>query len=204
MPYTTVVAGTTITAAWGNVVRDQLVTPFATAAARTSAITSPVTGMLSYRSDGDVFDGYNGSAWKPVAGIRNIKTFSGLNTCSLSTTSSSYVDITNASTSWAKGGASGDTDILVAVSVSIYATGATTTQAYLGINIAGTDYDVCLALITQASVLAGTWVGFSTITGVAAGSYTPKLRAKRSAGSGTLTVDVTNSTVAFLVAELPK
>lgn len=64
MPYTTNVAGTTITAAWGNAnVRDQVVTPFASAAARTSAITSPVEGMLSYRSDNKVFEGYDGTGW---------------------------------------------------------------------------------------------------------------------------------------------
>ena len=64
MPYTTVVSGTTITAAWSNAnVRDQVVTPFATAAARSSAITSPVEGMLSYRADGDIFEGYVNSGW---------------------------------------------------------------------------------------------------------------------------------------------
>lgn len=69
MPYTTLVAGTTITSAWANAnVRDQNVTPFATAAARTSAVTSPVQGMLSYRNDlgsGGGFEHYNGSAWVP-------------------------------------------------------------------------------------------------------------------------------------------
>lgn len=64
MPYTTLVAGTTITASWANAsVRDQVVTPFATAAARTSAISSPVTGMLSHRADGFAFEGYDGTGW---------------------------------------------------------------------------------------------------------------------------------------------
>lgn len=67
MPYTTLVAGTTITASWANAsVRDQSVTPFATAAARTSAISSPVTGMLSYRTDGANFEGYDGVGWVPI------------------------------------------------------------------------------------------------------------------------------------------
>jgi hypothetical protein len=64
VPFTTVTAGSTITASWSNAnVRDQVVTPFASAAARTSAVTSPVTGMLSYRTDGAVFDGYDGANW---------------------------------------------------------------------------------------------------------------------------------------------
>lgn len=67
MPYTTNVAGTTITAAWGNAnVRDQVVTPFANVAARTSAITAPVDGMLASMTDADVVDYYDGAAWSPI------------------------------------------------------------------------------------------------------------------------------------------
>lgn len=65
MPYTTVVPSTTITSAWGNAnVRDQVVTPFATAAARTSAVAAPVAGMLSFRSDSAWWDGYDGTNWQ--------------------------------------------------------------------------------------------------------------------------------------------
>lgn len=66
MPFTTVVSGTTITAAWGNVVRDQVVTPFASASARTSAVTTPVEGMLSFLADVNRFDYYDGAAWIPL------------------------------------------------------------------------------------------------------------------------------------------
>jgi hypothetical protein len=66
MPYSTVVSGTTITAAWGNAnVRDQVVTPFATAAARTSAITSPVLGMLTHRADLGSFGATKATAARP-------------------------------------------------------------------------------------------------------------------------------------------
>lgn len=81
MPYTTVVAGTTITAAWSNAnVRDQVVTPFANAAARTSAITSPVDGMIAYLGDVDWYERYKTStgwqrldwndAWGTIGGKR--------------------------------------------------------------------------------------------------------------------------------------
>ncbi len=64
MPYTTLVSGTTITASWANAnVRDQVVTPFATAAARTSAISAPIEGMLTYRVDGHSFEGWDGVAY---------------------------------------------------------------------------------------------------------------------------------------------
>lgn len=69
MPYSTVVAGTTITASWGNAnVRDQVVTPFASASARTSAITTPVDGMVSYQSDTKAFYGYYATFWGPLPG----------------------------------------------------------------------------------------------------------------------------------------
>jgi hypothetical protein len=64
MPYTTNVAGTTITAAWGNAnVRDQVITPFASASARDAAITSPVAGMYADVADIGVLTRYSGSAW---------------------------------------------------------------------------------------------------------------------------------------------
>jgi len=48
MPYTTINSGDYITSDWANTnVRDQVVTPFASTAARTSEITVPVAGMVS-------------------------------------------------------------------------------------------------------------------------------------------------------------
>lgn len=64
MAYTTVVSGTAITATWGNSdVRDQVIVPFASTAARDAAITSPVNGMRSYTTDTGTAWIYNGSAW---------------------------------------------------------------------------------------------------------------------------------------------
>lgn len=88
MPYTTIVAGTTITASWANAsVRDQVVTPFASAAARTSAVSSPVEGMISYISDDNYVEVYNGSAWvntTPVSAVVDTEE---------TTTSTSYTDL---------------------------------------------------------------------------------------------------------------
>ncbi len=59
MGYSTVVAGTTITASWANAnVRDQVVTPFSSTSARDSAITSPVVGMASYIKSNDTAEGF--------------------------------------------------------------------------------------------------------------------------------------------------
>lgn len=68
MAYTTVVAGTTATASWANAnVRDQVVSPFASSAARASAITAPVSGMVSTLTAADATSGiyhYNGTSWR--------------------------------------------------------------------------------------------------------------------------------------------
>jgi hypothetical protein len=61
--YNTVVSGTAITATWGNQVRDQEVSVFASAAARDSAITSPVSGMYATTTDTGFLWRYNGSKW---------------------------------------------------------------------------------------------------------------------------------------------
>lgn len=65
MPYTTVVAGTTITASWANAnVRDQVITPFASASTRDSAITSPIEGMYADLADTDSLWRHNGTTWR--------------------------------------------------------------------------------------------------------------------------------------------
>lgn len=67
MPYTTLVAGTTILASWANAsVRDQVVTPFASTAARDSAITVPVDGMLEAITGIDALTYYDGAAWDQI------------------------------------------------------------------------------------------------------------------------------------------
>jgi hypothetical protein len=67
--YKTAVSGTTITASDQNTyVRDQVVSQFATKAARDSAITSPVAGMLAYTADLQAFSWYSGSSWAPLSG----------------------------------------------------------------------------------------------------------------------------------------
>lgn len=61
-----VVDGDTIPASWGNAVRNAVVAPHATAPARTSAVPAPTEGMVSYRSDDDVVEFYDGSTYYPV------------------------------------------------------------------------------------------------------------------------------------------
>ena len=59
--------GDVLTAADANgYLASQVVMVFASAAARTSAITSPQEGMISFRKDADAMEYYSGSAWVAV------------------------------------------------------------------------------------------------------------------------------------------
>lgn len=67
MAYTTVVAGTVITASWGNTdVRDQVIVPFASTAARDAAITAPVAGQVAATTDTYSLWFRGASAWVQV------------------------------------------------------------------------------------------------------------------------------------------
>lgn len=142
-----------------------------------------------------------------VGRITNIGVFASAGGCTLATTSASYVDITNASMSWTKGGDGSGTGgvgstILVAVALAMYSATAGATQGKVGVNIGGTDTDVMITYHSNVGTIQGSYVGFKTIPSVAAGAYTPKLRALRLAGTGTLTVD-TLVNVSFLIGEVP-
>jgi hypothetical protein len=70
VPFTTVVAGTVITASYGNLnIRNQVVTPFASATSRSTAVGAlAVEGMTSWLSDYDDFWVHNGTVYKPLIG----------------------------------------------------------------------------------------------------------------------------------------
>jgi len=72
--YYTPTTGTPIsTTAHNEYVRDQTVNQFASAVARTSAVGSPVAGMLSWRTDGALWEGHDGSSWLPVGRFTDVK-----------------------------------------------------------------------------------------------------------------------------------
>lgn len=65
--FKTFTAGEVLTAANVNgYLMEQAVMRFDDAAARSSAVTSPSAGMLSYRADGTVIEVYDGSAWTGI------------------------------------------------------------------------------------------------------------------------------------------
>ena len=70
MAYTSLVAGTTITATWANTnVRDQGVSLFASTAARDAAITAPTEGLVTYQTDTNTITTYSGSVWSTIGPV---------------------------------------------------------------------------------------------------------------------------------------
>lgn len=62
-----VVPDAPIESAWGNTIRDRTATPFANAAARTTAIPVPKPGQLSWLMDVKRVEIYDGAAWQPYS-----------------------------------------------------------------------------------------------------------------------------------------
>ena len=65
--FTTFTDGQVLTAAQvNNYLMEQSVMVFATAAARTTALPTPSEGMVTYRTDANVIEYYDGAAWQPI------------------------------------------------------------------------------------------------------------------------------------------
>ena len=99
MPRKTFVANEILTASDVNeFLMDQSVMVFAGTAARGSAIPSPSEGMVTYRSDDDIVEVYDGSAFVPVAeepvAPAILQVVSTTKTDSFSTTSTTFTDVT--------------------------------------------------------------------------------------------------------------
>lgn len=96
-PYVT--AGTVIEETWGDQIADSVVNPFASAGARSAAITSPTPGMVSAITAADATNGlevYNGTNWAkpwnmPWGVVGHYST-----TASYSTASTSIAEINSA------------------------------------------------------------------------------------------------------------
>jgi len=131
--------------------------------------------------------------------VANSDIFGSVGGCTLSTTSGTYVDIVNATKSFTKAGAAADSDLIVWASVSGFSTVGTTEFA-VGVNVNGVDRDLTKIIFNAANAHGTLPTGAVRITGLAAGTYTVKLRAKRNSGTGTLTIDA-GDTVTFGMQE---
>ena len=193
MAYTTIVSGTNITSSWANAsVRDQVVSPFASTAARTAAITVPVVGMVSTLTTNTSAEGvevYNSaSQWRLPWNMPWGRVGSAVATTNQTSIGSSATDVTSLSVTWtavanryyrttviipvfSQLGSNGIVNLLITDSTP------TTKQSVNLQATAGTDVNI------QAFVLE------STIT---AGSTTRKARILTTGGSGTVTANTAN------------
>lgn len=199
MPYTTLVAGTNIAASWANTnVRDQVVTPFATAAARASAVTAPVEGMVTYRADDDVIEVYDGTEWlAPAIQVPHTDVSTITPTTARAINPATFADFPDG-TALAITKLRDDTKLVVSFQGSAYAD-ATSISVEWGLEIDGTDYGACVFHFTSANVHSG-MAQLSEITGVDAGSYDAQLRWRNMSGVNQVKVD-TNNRLSFSITE---
>jgi hypothetical protein len=134
-----------------------------------------------------------------LAQLANVDVFASLGGCSLTLTSATYVNITNASKSFTKLGGATDSDLVVQASLSAWSS-ATATIIKIGVNVNSADTDAITFPFNTASVHTTSPDGIARITGLAAGAYTVQLRALRVSGAGTVTID-TQDTVSMTIRE---
>jgi hypothetical protein len=89
--------GQVLTADQMNDLSDQTVMTFAGTAARGSAIPSPTEGMVTYRSDDNVVEVFDGSDFVGVGGGKILQVVSTTKTDTFTTSSTSFVDVTGLS-----------------------------------------------------------------------------------------------------------
>lgn len=132
------------------------------------------------------------------AATYNVKTFQSIGGCTLSIASTTITDITGASVSWTKIGSSSQSSIIFQASASCKTSVANDTVDIF-VNINGVDTAVTYKSLntTNHETLPTGWV---EIAGVPAGTYTVKLRSNRGFGSGTITIDASD-TVSFRIEE---
>lgn len=109
----------------------------------------------------------------------------------LATSSTSFVDITGGSTSFTKLLSGALSNIVVEISISAFST-AIATLTQVGVNINGADVLAVNHTISAASAHSAFPTGVATFTGLAAGTYTVKARAKWVSG-GTFSMGSENS-----------
>ena len=173
-----------------NYLMDQAVTVFAGTAARGSAITSPETGMVSYRTDGTAdskregFEFYDGSGWVRMIPAASTSAVATVNT-EQSTTSTSYTDL---ATSGPSVTLTTGTKALVFITASSYNNTADR-QNYVSFAVSGAstvavsdDWALLHKGVTSITEVSATRV--QLVTGLTAGSNTFTLKYKVSGGTG--------------------
>jgi hypothetical protein len=186
--FKTFTAASVLTAAdLNNFCQSQSVMYFATTAARDTAITSPVDGMVAYIGSNDSDEGlytYNGTSWRKGPGWnapwgRVGSAVSSSNTTSVNATAK---DVTSLSVSWT---AVANRYYRTTVIIPVYS--QLTTSGI--VNLLITDGTPTTKQSINLDAAAGTDVniqGFVIESNIATGSATRKARILTTAGSGTV------------------
>jgi hypothetical protein len=143
---------------------DQSVMSFAGTAARGSAISSPVEGMVSFLEDSNIMSIYDGSAWQSsvntTGGILQVVSTAKTDTFSMS--SSTFADITGLSATITPKSAS--SKILILLDLKLNADSGVVTNVRTRLRRASSDIYIGDAAGSRGSVTFGGAVGASAIT----------------------------------------
>lgn len=112
---------------------DQSVMVFAGTAARGSAIPSPTEGMVTYRSDDDTVEVYDGSSWNAVGPGQILQVVSTTKTDTFSSSSSSAVNVTGLSASITPS----STSSKILIFASIYSSASNASASFVLFSITG-------------------------------------------------------------------
>lgn len=171
--------GQVLTAAQVNgYLMKQAVMYFATAAARSSAITSPEEGMVTYRADADVLEFYNGTTWIGLTDLTSAQTLTN-KTLTTPTINGAILDRTEENWNIVASAATGtiNVDVLTS-SIWYYTSNATANHT---INVRGDGSTTLSSLIAVGDSMTVVWANtngttayYPTTFQVDGSSITPK------------------------------
>ena len=184
-----VVPDEVIESAWGNTIRDRTATPFATAAARTTAIPTPTTGMVTYQIDTKRLEVWDGAQWSPIRATslsryRQITATNNLTNPSVFTPLPAGADRTALQANFVK--LRGATPLVVRFGATVALGSGVAQVVYAGIKFGtspGVDVECCLAPLTTAAPARGYLAGIGNSTSVPSGTHAVEPVFRTSAGS---------------------
>jgi hypothetical protein len=137
LPRKTFVANEILTASDVNeFLMDQSVMVFAGSAARGSAIPSPSEGMVTYREDDNAVEVFDGSVYKPVGGLVEVKSALFTGTQSASVLAGSNVAVTNLSITHTM--ANSSNKLIISAYIGAAATSTNLGNVVMGVTADGT------------------------------------------------------------------
>ena len=166
------------------------VNPFADAAARTTAIPSPVEGQMSSLSDTDSVERYDGSAWAAIAGGKILQVVIGtLDTTDRSTSSATFVDVTGVTVTITPQKIDSEILLVATFNGRIDTSGSTwlsTQIADASNNAMSGAGDNLMGALSHGGNFATLQTLIATVSPATLSAVTYKLRFKTTSGTGTI------------------